>query len=1259
MNFREYVKSKFNSLADWVIKHAPPRPKIVDNVYNFVRRGIQWLQGKKSIEPAAIPEEIFQIRESASAIRGFTKQYTIEGRGGIDPESFLNAVQPLVIHLLSKNRQTKVNLVLSCIMERVDIKTGEVETADVPFCSKTEVILEATDVTELYRNAVDKITESMASFQMRGSNWRNRRVVKLDINTAVYQPLRGNTYIPLPKALRNKEAIINPQNKDEECFKWCITIALNYQEGQNHPERITKELREQAEQYNWEGISFPVSLKDIDKFEKNNKGIFVNVFGYEKGIGIFPLRHTKKIDVIDLLLFSDDKKLAQSDNPYTLLKVPVLKALCRERDLRGYSRMKKNELITLLIESDEKPAQPDNVDEPAQHYCWIKNFNRLMYRNAHSMHYCKRCLNGFTSHEALCNHQTYCYEQDTVRVDLPKPGTRLSFKNNKRSMRVPFVIYADFESSIKPIDSCESNPNESFTRKIQKHIPISFCINVKCFDDSIYKPRLVTFTAKSEDDDIGQTFVDKLEEITKLIYQQFLKFPKKMVYTKGDEKKHSAATTCHICEQKFNQGEYKVRDHCHITGKYRGAAHEVCNLNYKVPNFIPVYLHNLSGYDCHLFIKKLKTSCGDEINCIPKTEENYISFSKQVIVDSYVDEEGKEKPVKRELRFIDTFKFMAASLDSLSKNLSPSQCVNLNARYTGKRFDLLRRKGVFPYEHIDSVDRLNEDRLPPKSAFYSRLNESDISDEDYEHAQTVWKEFKCETLRNYLELYNKSDVQLLTDVFESFRDVCAKHYKLDPAWYYTAPGLAWDAMLKLTKVQLQLLSDSDMLLMVKRGIRGGISTISKRYVKANNKYMGEAYDPNEPSKFISYLDANNLYGWAMSRKLPTGGFKWMRDEELENWRNMPCILEVDLEYPTELHNLHNDYPLAPENIKPPGSNVKKLIPNLGNKEKYVVHHEALKQYISLGLKVTNVHRGIKFKESAWLKMYIDLNTELRTKAKNDFEKDFFKLMNNSVYGKTLENIDNRVDVRLVADEEKATKLVAKPSYDRATIFDENLIGIHMKRTKVFYNKPIYLGMTILDLSKTLMYDFHYNYIKQKYGDKAKLLFTDTDSLMYEIETEDFYADIKDDAESRFDTSEYPTGLPIKAGVNKKVIGMFKDEACGKQIEEFVGLRAKLYSYKISGEEDHKKCKGVKKAVVRKTITHDDYKKCLFTREEQLRKMNVIRSHLHDIYTEEINKVVLSADDDKRIIMKDRISTLAHGHYGLTSMIDYEKEISND
>jgi len=255
-------------------------------------------------------------------------------------------------------------------------------------------------------------------------------------------------------------------------------------------------------------------------------------------------------------------------------------------------------------------------------------------------------------------------------------------------------------------------------------------------------------------------------------------------------------------------------------------------------------------------------------------------------------------------------------------------------------------------------------------------------------------------------------------------------------------------------------------------------------------------------------------------------------------------------------------------------------------------------------------------------------------------------MNNSVFGKTMENIENRVDIRLKTDKAAARKLSALPNYDHCTIFDENLLAIHMKRIKLYYNKPVYLGMCILDLSKNLMFDFHFNYIKAKYADMAQLLYTDTDSLIYEIETDDVYSDISGDVEAKFDTSEYLTEFIAKkfpVGKNKKVIGMFKDEVMGKQIEEFVGLRPKLYSYKVD-EDEVKKCKGTKKSVVKKRTEHKDLKNCLFTGLPQMRRMNIIRSRGHQLFTEEINKVALNAEDDKRVIQWDGVHTLAIGHY---------------
>ena len=512
-------------------------------------------------------------------------------------------------------------------------------------------------------------------------------------------------------------------------------------------------------------------------------------------------------------------------------------------------------------------------------------------------------------------------------------------------------------------------------------------------------------------------------------------------------------------------------------------------------------------------------------------------------------------------------RFLAeVSLSDSSQNYGKLNGIQRNSRNLcgGERFASLLGSGVI-------------------SVSEAMITPSDISDEDYQHAQKVFEAFGCENLADYSRLYCKSDVFLLADVFKRFIDVCLGKYGLDPSHYITAPALSWDAMLKMTGVKLELLTDSDMHLIFEEGIRG-VSTITNRYARANHKYM-ENYDPEEESVYIQYLDANNLYGYAMNQPLPFGNFEWLSEDEIHTLTKYPewirsCTLEVDLEYPKELHDLHNDYPLAPETVTV--NDTKKFIPNLGNRKKYVLHYESLQQYLKYGRKLTKIHCGIKYRESMFPKKYIASNTESRKVAKNEFEKDFFRLMNNSMFGKTMENVRERSKINIVngQETEKLERLIARPNYWGAFVFeDSELVSVSMGESKMCLNKPIYLGQAILDLSKTLMYNFNYGYVKPKYGDRARLLFTDTDSLCYRIQMEDFYEDIAEDVPKWFDTSNYPKGHPI-GGANKKVLGMMKDEAGGESISKYVGLRSKLYAYKMDNGKADKESKGVKKSVVK-------------------------------------------------------------------------------
>ena len=274
---------------------------------------------------------------------------------------------------------------------------------------------------------------------------------------------------------------------------------------------------------------------------------------------------------------------------------------------------------------------------------------------------------------------------------------------------------------------------------------------------------------------------------------------------------------------------------------------------------------------------------------------------------------------------------------------------------------------------------------------------SGISDEDYAHAREVWDRFGISNMGEYHDLYLRTDVVLLANVFESFKKACMDNYRLDPAHFYTAPGLAWKACLKLTGVKLELLKDMDMLLMFEHGIRGGITQTVHRHGAANNQYMGSDYDRSHPSEYLQYLDANNLYSWAMSQPLLVGGFRWVRFNNsrpldvvnhLSNIKSRGYLLEVDVNYSKELHDSHNDLPFLCERFKING--VEKLVPNLYNKKNYVVHIRALKQALDHGLVLEKIHRIIGFKQSDWMSRYIDFNTRLRTIASNDFEKDFYK-----------------------------------------------------------------------------------------------------------------------------------------------------------------------------------------------------------------------------------------------------------------------------
>ena len=704
-------------------------------------------------------ERIFTPRKELSAFNNYIDQYVIDGNDYNDVLTFLSDAKPSIINVLDSNRGIKAIFYLICIMYRKTSAEGIIKQ-EFAFHSSIKLILENTDVSDVYDEMAEEIEESIQKVEnAEGSGWVFLEIKNLTLYTAKWDPLNAGSYIDLPANLENKKAIINMKNQDDKCFLWCVLRALNPKN--TNPDRIDKDLKSKQDTLNMEGIKYPVSFRDIDRFESLNPNISISVFGYNQDERVYPLKVSK----------------------YTGC----------EHD------------ITLMLLKDGENS----------HYCLINNMSALLASqiNKHkgTRNICLNCLNSFKCKQSLDKHKEYCYNNECVKTIMPEPGTYLKFKNFPHSEKVPFVVYADTEALIKDIHNCDPNPNKSYTKKYQKHEPVSFSYYIKCFNNKVCEPILRSYTKETpEGEDAMDIFIKWLEEDVKAIAN--IK-PKEMIFTEEDKEQFNKSKICWICDEPFKGN--KVRDHCHYTGRYRGPACNSCNLKYRKPKFIPVFFHNLSGYDSHLFIKKLGSPDKKEnMDCIPNNEEKYISFSKNIRVGQYKDKKtGELKDKTFKIRFLDSFKFLPASLGTLVNNLPKDAFNNLERYYTPEEARLIKRKGVYPYEYMNTEEKFKETKLPPKKAFYSKLSGEGITEEDYKHALNVWNVFNMKTFKDYHELYNETDVLLMADVFENFRDLCLKIYGLDPEHYFTAPGLSWDACLKITGVELELLSDPDMLLM--------------------------------------------------------------------------------------------------------------------------------------------------------------------------------------------------------------------------------------------------------------------------------------------------------------------------------------------------------------------------------------------------------------------------------------------------------------
>ncbi|KAK3101500.1 hypothetical protein FSP39_004054 [Pinctada imbricata] len=465
---------------------------------------------------------------------------------------------------------------------------------------------------------------SFIEYQREGSSWTLDKVMNVNIHIATYIPIKASSYIPLPAKLAKKKAIVNPQNNDHKCFMWSVLAAVH--PVNIHPERIINYV-EHLDALNFTGIAFPVKVADIPKFEKRND-ISINVFGYERGV-LFPLHLTK------------------------------------ERGVRHVN--------LLIINKGE-----------VSHYCWIKNFNRLLgdqTNHKSQYHYCHYCLHGFTKKRLLKKHIPYCQVHGAQRTEMPSEENKwLQFKEVKKQLKVPYVVYADFESILEQQYGCHPDPSKASTIKLARHIPSGFTYKVVGLNQELTEDH-VTYRGP----DTIKVFMDHMVNLEERLIK-VMNNPKPLQMTDDDRQVFREATHCHICDDMLNHD--RVRDHCHITGKFRGAAHNDCNLKFQLTKRIPVFFHNLRGYDAHHIMSEIGKMKRKNLKCIPQNHEKYISFSLG------------------NLDFLDTFQFMSASLQKLVENLAKkgiSKFPHLKSYVEAThpenqniKLQLLTRKGVYP-----------------------------------------------------------------------------------------------------------------------------------------------------------------------------------------------------------------------------------------------------------------------------------------------------------------------------------------------------------------------------------------------------------------------------------------------------------------------------------------------------------------------------------------------------------------------------------
>ena len=873
------------------------------------------------------------------------------------------------------------------------------------FLDETELFINLNMNYNITQSDIDNINitfpleHQIQQQEMKDSGWRFDKIISMTIYFYETTQMNGSNYIKIP--LRSN-AILNVENNDKYCLIWSILATL-YPCNNTHPNRVSN-YKPYFNELNIQDFDFTNGFKcsDVHKFNELNN-LSVNIF---------------------------EINFYQDHNQWKHKLIPI-----------EISKKNSDRVIDLAIYKN--------------HYVLIKKLD--VFLGDHNKKYiCRRCLSSYTSENMLIKHKPKCENNDITSIKTSNKS-HLHWEKYFHKNPLYFRIYADFEANNEEDNTSIGNK----TTNIYKQNPILNGYHIVSELEDVLKSDYYKSPLGYDNVD---WFVDEIIKLENKMAFYFKNTNKDIIMTEENEEDFRNDNVCRFCEKEISSD--KIRDHCHLTGKYRGPAHNTCNINVteKQSNFIPFIFHNFSNYDCHMFFKKLVDKKKDKVDfeIIPKTNEEYISVTYGCI------------------RFIDSYRFLSSGLDSLVKTLVDNsnktlkdlkeeivdndEILNivtdigeynrtikeLKKDYSDKineleealldymgeddlkilktgfpdKWKYLTKKLAYPYEFFNCIEDYQKpvDNLK-KEDFFSKLKNKCPDNDEIQRTMDIIERFNIKNGEELTEIYLKSDVLLLACVFEKFIKVSVNEFDINPLYCVSLPGYTWQCGLKYTGINLQTLQDKDMILLLENNIRGGISSV-----------MGDRYIKSDDNKKIMYFDANNLYGDSMSQPLPYDEIKYDNTVKLEDILNTPddsdigYFIEVDLTYPNNIKEKTKNFPFAPINkkinpdkfsdymkeIKPDNYiQTKKLICDWSDKKNYLVHYRMLKFYIRHGMIVDKVYNIISFRQSKWLKKYISFNTQKRNQTKNDFEKDFYKLLNNAFYGKTMENVRNRLKIKFI------------------------------------------------------------------------------------------------------------------------------------------------------------------------------------------------------------------------------------------------------